>query len=94
MGTGALFFDVAKAFDKVWHNGLLYKLYKLKIPDSLVLILRDYLSNRYFRFRVEGTRSSPRPLRAGVPQGSSVIILPVHQRHTSHAGRAPRAFRG
>jgi hypothetical protein len=74
-GTGALFFDVAKAFDKVWHNGLLYKLYKLKIPDSLVLILRDYLSNRYFRFRVEGTRSSPRPLRAGVPQGS--VLSPL-----------------
>jgi Reverse transcriptase (RNA-dependent DNA polymerase)/Endonuclease-reverse transcriptase len=74
-GTGALFFDVAKAFDKVWHNGLLYKLYRLKIPDSLVLIIRDYLSNRSFRFRVEGTHSSPHPLRAGVPQGS--VLSPL-----------------
>lgn len=75
MSTGALFFDVAKAFDKVWHNGLIYKLYQLKVPDSLVHILRDFLSNRTFRYRVEGTYSSPRPIRAGVPQGS--VLSPL-----------------
>lgn len=70
VGTGALFFDIAKAFDKVWHSGLIYKLYEAGIPDRLVRIIRDYLSNRQFRFRVEGTLSSPRPIMAGVPQGS------------------------
>lgn len=75
MATGALFFDVAKAFDKVWHNGLIYKLYQLKVPDSLVLILRDFLTNRTFRYRVDGTYSSPRPIRAGVPQGS--VLSPL-----------------
>ncbi|CAH2097930.1 unnamed protein product [Euphydryas editha] len=73
--TGALFFDVAKAFDKVWHNGLIYKLHKLGLPDRLVLLIRDYLSNRTFRYRVEGTLSSPRTLRAGVPQGSCLSPL-------------------
>ncbi|TLM25092.1 reverse transcriptase family protein, partial [Acinetobacter baumannii] len=58
--TGALFFDIAKAFDKVWHNGLIYKLYNMGVPDRLVLIIRDFLSNRSFRYRVEGTRSRPR----------------------------------
>lgn len=68
--TGAVFLDVAKAFDKVWHNGLLYKLYSIGVPDRLVRILRDYLVDRSFRYRVEGTHSAPHPIRAGVPQGS------------------------
>jgi hypothetical protein len=73
--TGALFFDIAKAFDKVWHNGLLYKLYQLKVPDRLVLILRDFLSDRTFRYRIGDALSSPRPIRAGVPQGS--VLSPL-----------------
>ncbi|KAA5582515.1 reverse transcriptase family protein, partial [Acinetobacter baumannii] len=73
--TGALFFDIAKAFDKVWHNGLIYKLYNMGVPDRLVLIIRDFLSNRSFRYRVEGTRSRPRQLTAGVPQGSALSPL-------------------
>lgn len=73
--TGALFFDVAKAFDKVWHNGLIYKLHQMEVPDSLVHILRDYLSNRSLRVRVHGTLSRPHPIRAGVPQGS--VLGPI-----------------
>lgn len=68
--TGAIFFDVAKAFDKVWHNGLIYKLYQLNLPDRLVLIIKDYLTERSFCYRVEKSRSRPHPIAAGVPQGS------------------------
>lgn len=73
--TGALFFDVAKAFDKVWHNGLIYKMYQLGLPDRLVLIIRDFLRDRQFRFRVENTHSSPHTTSAGVPQGS--VLSPL-----------------
>ena len=73
--TGALFFDIAKAFDKVWHNGLLYKLYHMGVPDRLVLIIRDFLSNRTFRYRIGDALSSPHPIRAGVPQGA--VLSPL-----------------
>ncbi|WP_419894692.1 reverse transcriptase domain-containing protein, partial [Proteus faecis] len=68
--TGSLFFDVAKAFDRVWHAGLIFKLANMGLPDSLVRILKNFLSNRTFRYRLEGCLSSPHPIRAGVPQGS------------------------
>ncbi|CAB3260936.1 unnamed protein product [Arctia plantaginis] len=45
------------------------------VPHRLVLIIRDYLSNRSFRYRVEGSLSSPHPIRAGVPQGS--VLSPI-----------------
>ncbi|GBP19986.1 Probable RNA-directed DNA polymerase from transposon BS [Eumeta japonica] len=35
--TVAVFFDVAKAFDRVWHAGLIYKLYSLQVPDRLII---------------------------------------------------------
>lgn len=73
--TVAVFFDVAKAFDKVWHGGLIYKLHYIGLPDRLVRMLGSYLSDRTFRFRHERTLSSPRPITAGVPQGS--VLAPL-----------------
>ncbi|GBP67563.1 Probable RNA-directed DNA polymerase from transposon BS [Eumeta japonica] len=42
--TVAVFFDVAKAFDRVWHAGLIHKLYLLKVSDRLVLTIYNYLT--------------------------------------------------
>ncbi|MXP61690.1 reverse transcriptase family protein [Pantoea sp. Taur] len=71
--TGA-FLDVAQAFDRVWHAGLLFKL-KTHLPLSLYLILRSYLSNRTFRVRCSSEYSSCYPIEAGVPQGS--VLGPI-----------------
>ena len=45
--TGAVFLDVAIAFDSVWIEGLLFKLTILEIPSYLVKIIISYL-NVYF----------------------------------------------
>ncbi|GBP87078.1 Probable RNA-directed DNA polymerase from transposon BS [Eumeta japonica] len=73
--TVAVFFDVAKAFDRVWHAGLIHKLYTLELPDRLVLIIQNYLRNRKFTFRHENTYPTERTLKAGVPQGSTLSPL-------------------
>ncbi|GBP03271.1 RNA-directed DNA polymerase from mobile element jockey [Eumeta japonica] len=67
--------DVSKAFDRVWHAGLVYKLYSLQVPDRLILIIQNFLSNRHFTFRHERTHSTRRLIRAGVPQGSGLSPL-------------------
>jgi hypothetical protein len=46
--TGAIFLDVAKAFDTVWVNGLLFKLTALNFPSSLVKTISSFLHNRTF----------------------------------------------
>ena len=46
--TGAVFLYVAKAFDSVWVDGLLYKLTVLNFPSFLVKIISSYLNSRTF----------------------------------------------
>ena len=42
----AVFCDISKAFDRVWHRGLLFKLESVGISDSLILWFSDYLAER------------------------------------------------
>ena len=70
-----LFFDISKAFDRVWHEGLLYKLIKAKIPNYLIFWIRSFLTKRTFRVKVNRFTSNPYPIKAGVPQGS--VISPL-----------------
>ena len=65
----ALFIDISQAFDKVWHDGLLYKICDL-LPSNTHKLLKSYLADRYFEVRSNGIFSSPKKINAGVPQGS------------------------
>lgn len=67
---GIVLIDFEKAFDKVWHAGLLHKLRTLNIPDYLGCWLKSYLAERTFAVRVGEAMSSTHPISAGVPQGS------------------------
>jgi hypothetical protein len=73
--TGAVFLDVAKAFDTVWIDGLLYKLTLLNLPSYIVHTISSYLRNRTFEASFQTATSSRRGMRAGVAQGG--LISPV-----------------
>ncbi|GBP69963.1 Probable RNA-directed DNA polymerase from transposon BS [Eumeta japonica] len=88
--TVAVFFEVAKAFDRVWHVGLIHKLYQLELPDRLIIIIHHYISNCHFTFQLVNTYSSMRPIRAGVPQGSTLSSL----LYSAHVNDIPRPSTG
>ena len=65
----SVFLDISKAFDKVWYEGMLYKLKYMAISGELYNLLENYLYNRFQRVLLNG-EASWRPVLAGVPQGS------------------------
>ena len=66
----SVFLDISKAFDKVWHEGIIFKLKQNGISDDLLNILSDFLKNRKHRATLNGQSSSWTNFNAGVPQGS------------------------
>jgi hypothetical protein len=62
--------DIEKAFDTTWYPGLIYKLPKLEFSTSLIKLVSSFLSQRKFRDSIEDEMSTPREMKAGVPQGS------------------------
>ena len=65
-----IFLDISKAFDKVWHDGLAFKLRQNGISGDIINILQDFLRNRKQRVVLNGQYSSWADVNAGVPQGS------------------------
>ena len=61
---------MSKAFDKVWHQGLIFKLKSIGVSDSLLSLIESFLSNRFQRVLLNGQTSEWLPVKAGVPQGS------------------------
>lgn len=68
--SGALFLDVAKAFDRVWINALTFKLISMNAPDYLIKTIHSYLTKRTFTVQVRNSYSSTRIMQAGSLQGS------------------------
>ncbi|GBN90319.1 hypothetical protein AVEN_82542-1 [Araneus ventricosus] len=56
----------------MWHQGSIVKLITYKFPDYLILILRNFLTDRKFQVRVNHILSSVSNIQAGIPQGSSL----------------------
>ena len=65
-----VFCDISKAFDRVWHKGLLFKLRSFGISGPLLSWFSSYLSNRKQSVLLPGVQSEWKSVSAGVPQGS------------------------
>lgn len=73
--VGAVFLDISKAYDKVPHKHLLYKLINMNFPKHLIHLLYSYLKNRKFTVKLQTSQSSDRNIEAGLQQGS--ILAPT-----------------
>lgn len=70
ISTGMLLIDVEKAFDRLWHNGLIVKLERYNFPLYIIKMVNQFLTGRTFRVTVDGKSSQPMSLPFGVPQGA------------------------
>ena len=70
--SAAVFMDVEKAFDKVWHDGLILTLIKMGLPKIYIRYIKSFISQRYMYFKIQNIESPKIKLNFGVPQGSSL----------------------
>ena len=73
--VGSVFLDISKAFDKVWHEGLLYKLKIMDMSGKRCNPLESYLADRLQKVILNGQASSWRLVLAGVPKSSILATL-------------------
>ena len=68
--TQAVGLDISKAFNRIWHAGLLHKLDSNGTSGQMVGLISSFLSNRQLRVVLDGKSSQEYPVNTGVPQGS------------------------
>ena len=73
---GVVFLDFSKAYDRVIHDVLIWKLKEqFGVPTNLLNCIRDWLSDREFFVEFGGCQSSVKKMSNGLPQGSSLSVL-------------------
>ena len=66
----AVALDLSKAFDRVWHDGLLHKRKPNGISCHMFGLTSSFLSNRCFWVALDGKSLQEYPINAGIPQGT------------------------
>lgn len=67
--------DVEKAFDRVWIDGIIYKMIKQGYPKAIIKIIHSYITGRALRVSINDQYSTNRTISAGVPRGS--VLGPI-----------------
>ena len=89
--TPAIFLYVAKAYDSVWHTGLIYSLIKYGLPDAIIKLLTSYLQRRITQVK-EGTEmSAVYSTNAGVPRGFVIGPL-LYNMYVSDVPTMPETY--
>ena len=73
--TTVILRDVSKAFDKVWHQGLMYKMINMNLPIPFTRLLSNFLTGRTASVKINEYVGPPIPLLSGTPQGA--ILSPT-----------------
>jgi hypothetical protein len=87
--TLAIYVDYEKAFDRVWHKGLLVKLYRMNMPVALLKMIESWLKGRTASICYGKTKSNIFQSLIGLPQGSSLspyIFIVFHSDLVTHLG--------
>lgn len=80
--TGMLMLDVEKAFDRVWHNGLIFKLKSFLFPNYIINMVKEFLMGRKFFVSIKNQNSSLFDIPFGVAQGA-VLSPTLYNIYTS-----------
>lgn len=70
--TGVVLLDIEKAFDSIWHDGLIHKLIKMKLPTYLVRLINAFIRNRQYAVHVNNNISLKMDIPAGLAQGTCI----------------------
>lgn len=75
-----VYFDFSKAFDRVSHKKLIYKLECIGIHPKVVRWISEFLTNRTFQVKINNCFSSVKQITSGVPQGGclSPILFNIY----------------
>ena len=84
--THAVFLDISKPLDKVWHDGFSFKLRSNGISGSLLNLLTGFLSEGYHRTVLNSKSSDWRMITAGIPQESvpGPFLFLVYMNHIAN----------
>ena len=70
--TAMVLLDLRKAFDSVWHDGLIHKMRQKDYPLYLIKLIHSFLKNRVAFTAINSYQSVPFDVPCGVPQGSLI----------------------
>ena len=69
--TCDVFLEISKAFDRVWHDGLLFKLKQTGVSGNLFQLITSFSSGRFQRVLLMAKHQIGKQVyQAGVPQDS------------------------